>query len=136
MRQTRSWTDIAAIGLSSACAIHCLALPALLVLLPSLTALPLENEAFHFWMVIAVLPISLFALTLGCKQHKRYQLLAVGLSGLALLVLALLLEDTLGENGEKILTLLGSSLLVIGHWFNYQYCQKKDDCKPCQSPHI
>lgn len=51
--------DKFAIGLSAMCAIHCLAVPVLLVLLPSAAALGLGNEQFHFWMLVAVLPSSL-----------------------------------------------------------------------------
>ena len=67
-------TDKMAITLSIACAIHCLALPLLLLLLPSFMVLQLNNEAFHTWMVIIVLPTSVYALFMGCKQHKRYKI--------------------------------------------------------------
>ena len=89
MNTTQVVTDKLAIGLSLGCAIHCLSLPILLALLPSMTALQLDNEAFHFWMLVAVIPTSVYALTLGCKQHKRYRLLILGFIGLGLLVMAL-----------------------------------------------
>jgi acid stress-induced BolA-like protein IbaG/YrbA len=63
-------TDKIAISLSTLCVIHCLSLPLLVALLPSFTVLSLHGEAFHFWMVVAVIPISLFALQMGCKKHK------------------------------------------------------------------
>ena len=124
MKTTQVLTDKLAIGLSLACAIHCLLLPILLVLLPSMAALQLDNEAFHLWMVIAVIPSSAYALSLGCKQHKRYQLLILGCTGVTLLVLALLLgEEQIGESGEKIMTVIGAACIVIGHWLNYRLCQ-------------
>ena len=105
MKTTQAITDKLAIGLSLACVIHCLALPVLLVLLPGIAALQLNNESFHLWMVVAVLPSSIYALTLGCKQHKRYQLLFLGSVGIVLMILALFLgEAVIGELGEKILT--------------------------------
>jgi len=64
MKTAQAITDKLAIGLSLACSFHCLALPVLLALLPSMTALRLDNEAFHFWMAAAVIPSSIFALTL------------------------------------------------------------------------
>ena len=134
MKSHQKITDKLAIGLSLACVLHCLALPIMLVLLPSLAALNLDNEAFHLWMVVAVLPSSLYALTMGCKQHKRYQLLVWGIVGLALLVLALALgEERIGEWGEKALTVLGASFVAIGHWFNYRLCgaQNKIDSPTC-----
>ena len=101
MKTAQAITDKLAIGLSIMCAIHCLAITSLLALLPSMAALTLENEAYHFWMLVAVLPSSAYALTLGCKQHKRYQLLIMGSIGLTLLVLAVGLgEERIGEAGE------------------------------------
>ncbi len=137
MNAAQGITDKFAISLSLMCVIHCLALPVLLALLPGMAVLQLDNEAFHLWMVVAVLPTSIYALTLGCKQHKRYQLLILGTIGLALLVMALVLgEERIGEAGEKILTVLGAGFVAVGHWFNYRLClshkysrtQKYKDC--------
>ena len=133
MKTQQAITDKLAIGLSLACMIHCLGLPALLVLVPSLMALQLDNEAFHFWLVFAVIPTSLYAITLGCKQHKRYQLLVLCGIGLVMLLAALMLEARIGETGEQLLTVLGSSLIVIGHWRNYRLCRLKDN-KDCGCP--
>lgn len=132
MKNIQFLTDKLAIGLSIACSIHCLVLPIILVLLPSLGALNLDNESFHIWMVIAVLPISLFSLFIGCNKHKDYKLLAFGLLGLAFLVMALLLEDAIGEIGEKAFTLIGSIIIALVHFRNFRLCQKKE--QECHCP--
>ena len=131
MRTVQAITDKLAIGLSLICAIHCLAITSLFALLPSMVALGLDSEMFHLWMIVAVLPSSVYALTLGCKQHKRYRLLIWGFIGLTLLVMALVLgEESIGEAGEKILTVLGAGFVAVGHWFNFRLCQaqKHGDC--------
>ena len=81
-------------------------------------------------MLVSVIPSSAYALTLGCKQHQRYRLLILGFIGLTLLLLALVLgEERIGEVGEKILTVLGASIVATGHWFNFRLCQaQKHDC--------
>ena len=66
----RSTADKAAIGLSLLCALHCLALPLFLSLFPALVAIGFEDERFHLLMLVSVVPMSLFALTLGCRQHQ------------------------------------------------------------------
>jgi hypothetical protein len=131
MRSIQALTDQTSIGLSLVCAIHCLFVPVLLVALPSLASLPLESEMFHVWMVVAVLPISIFALTLGCKKHKRYKIIFLGVLGLISLISALLLESLVGEIGEKLLTLLGAGLIAWGHFTNFKLCQQHDnpDCE-------
>ena len=129
MKNLQILSDKVAIGLSLACAIHCLAFPLMVILLPAFAALPLTDEAFHIWMVVAVIPTSLYALSLGCKQHKRYQLIGFGLAGIACLILALVLgEMLLGEAGEKILTTVGVVLLAYGHSQNYRLCRQPIDC--------
>lgn len=122
--------DKLAISLSAICAFHCLVLPLLLVVLPSLSVLPLGGEAFHKWMVVAVLPISAFSLTLGCKQHKRKSALVAGFIGVALLVLAVLFgESHLGEVGEKGFTLAGAILVAIAHLKNQRMCKQAREAK-------
>jgi hypothetical protein len=128
MKTAQSLTDKFSIGLSMLCAIHCLVLPLLLVALPNLAALHLQNEAFHTWTLVAVIPTSIYALTMGCKKHQRYHLFFWGLSGLLLMVLAVTFgHDIGGEAGEKGLTLLGAIFVVIAHWGNFKHC-KNNKC--------
>jgi|TARA_B100000768_G_C11259025_1_gene367854 hypothetical protein len=134
MKTEQAVTDKMAIGLSIACAIHCLAVPVLILMLPSIAALNLDNEAFHLWMVVAVIPCSVYALSLGCKEHSRYQFISLGFTGLAMLVLALALgEARIGESGEKILTVLGASFVAVAHWLNFRLCRSKEH-KDCACP--
>ena len=46
----RQISDFAGMGLSIMCAVHCLLLPILLITLPSLVSLGLDNEVYHYWM--------------------------------------------------------------------------------------
>ena len=125
MRKEQAITDNLAIGLSILCVMQCLAIPSILVLLPSVVAYHLQNEAFHFWMIVVVLPVSVFALTLGCKQHNRYHVMIFGVIGLVLLVSAIVAGDVFfGENGEKILTILGAGFVTVGHLMNFQLCRQ------------
>ncbi|MCL6417119.1 MerC domain-containing protein [Aestuariirhabdus sp. Z084] len=130
MENIRSLTDKTAIGLSLLCALHCLAFPFAMVLVPSLAGLSLDGEAFHLWMVIAVIPTSLFALTLGCKHHKRYWVVLTGLVGLLILAMAAIAgAKVLGETGEKSLTLLGATVIALGHYWNFRRCQNNERCQ-------
>lgn len=134
MKTQQAVTDKMAIGLSVACAIHCLALPILILMLPSITALKLDNEAFHLWMVVAVIPCSIYSLFLGCKEHNRRQLVFLTFIGLGMLLLALLLgEERIGAVGEKVMTLVGASIVALGHWRNFRLCQERE-YKDCACP--
>jgi carbon starvation protein CstA len=129
MKTAQQLTDKFAMSLSMLCAIHCLLLPLLLVLLPSLGSLQLVNESFHSWMIVAVIPTSIYALTIGCKKHQRYRLLFLGVSGLILMILAVLIgHEIAGEIGEKVFTLLGAMLVTLAHFGNFRRCQRYQNC--------
>lgn len=127
MKNIQTLSDKTAISLSIICALHCLALPSLLVMLPSLTALNLADEVVHLWMLAAVIPISIYALTMGCRKHKRLGIVALGLAGITTLIAAALLgHDVLGETGEKIIVTTGAFIIAISHWQNHQLCRRLD----------
>ena len=124
MTAVTSVLDRSAIGLSFLCVLHCLVVPLTLILVPSLAALPIADERVHLLLVLLVLPTSAVALTLGCRQHGLKYILAWGLTGIAILVLAAGLgEEFLGEYGEKILTVIGSVLVAVGHILNFKCCR-------------
>ena len=121
-------SDKAAIGFSLLCALHCFALPVSVVLFPSLASLPLDNEAFHRWMLAVVIPASAYALTLGCKQHKRHRIFVLGFAGISSMLAAVIVGETYGELWEKGLTVVGAGMITCAHYRNYQLCQNPGDC--------
>ena len=122
--------DRAAIGLSALCAIHCLALPVALVLLPSIASLPIADEHFHLSLVFVVIPTSVCALTLGCRRHGHMRVVVWGLSGISVLGFAAIFgHDLLNATSERILTLIGAAFVVIGHVQNFKLCQAHA-CEP------
>ena len=100
--------DKASITLSLACMIHCLLMPSFLVLTSGFFALSIDNELIHKAFLIIVLPVSLYALITGYRNHKILSYFYIGTSGLWLLVFAVFFGDgVFGELAEKALTLLG-----------------------------
>ena len=93
MNAVIGWLDKSSVGLSTVCAVHCLLMPVAVVMLPSLAALPFADERFHV-LVFFVLPLSTVALTMGCRKHRSWRVMAVGVSGLVLLVGAALADMT------------------------------------------
>lgn len=129
MNLTTQLVDKTAIAISSLCVAHCLIFPLLAVMIPSFVALGLTSESFHFWMVVSVLPTSIYALTMGCKKHGKTSLMIIGLLGLCFLLSALLFgHDLLGEWGEKALTLAGALTIAFAHVKNFKLCQQHANC--------
>ena len=116
--------DRASIGLSVICVLHCFATPILLAFAPSLLALPVADEKFHAVLIFMILPASLIALTMGCRRHGDMSVVYWGCGGLVVLLGTLVLgHDLLGDAGEKIMTVFGSGLVVVGHTLNFRACR-------------
>lgn len=118
--------DKLSIGLSAVCLIHCLVLPLLLLFAP-LGIIPFltEEEVVHKSLLYVVLPLSSYTLILGCKKHKNFKILGLGLSGLSILIISTLFgHDTLGHEGEKYASVVGSIIIAISHYLNHKSCKK------------
>ena len=116
--------DKFAVSTSTICALHCVALPFVIGVFPAISASFLGEEAFHVWLLWAVIPLSAFGLSLGCGQHKNKSILVAGSMGLGFLVFAALAGHALlGENGERAATLLGAAFISLAHIHNYKLCR-------------
>jgi hypothetical protein len=114
--------DRIAVGLSGACAVHCLLTPVLLIALPAFGSV-LSDAQFHVAMLVLVLPISGYALFSGCRQHRSPAAVLPGSLGLCVLVVSALCGHRLfGESGERVVTILGSGLVAISHFLNIARC--------------
>ncbi|MDU0353734.1 MerC domain-containing protein [Paraglaciecola aquimarina] len=122
--------DRSAIILSSLCLIHCLVLPVILVLLPTLTSVAFfSDERFHTWLLYGVIPISLFAVVLGYFHHRNRSVVLVTSIGMSVLILvALLGHDVFGEQGEIVASVLGSILVAYGHIRNFKTRKQLRQC--------
>ena len=127
MENIQAIADKSAIVLSFLCALHCLLLPAAIVLYPSTLGFLPGDESVHFALLFVVIPISAYALIKGGKVHKSHKVFITGISGLLVLVVAVVLgHDIVGEIGEKILTVLGSIIVIIAHIQNHIICRATD----------
>jgi hypothetical protein len=117
--------DRVAISASAVCAIHCLSLPLILTVLPTLGATFFGQESFHVVLLWLVIPLSIVALSMGCRKHKNWVVGLLGLVGLTLLFSAAALgHDLLGETGERFATLAGALFIGAGHFRNYSLCRR------------
>lgn len=107
-------------ALSALCLVHCLALPLLLAVLPVLLGSFVSGEAFHRWMLLAVVPTSAWALIGGVGRHGVRAPLMIAAVGIALLTLAAFGGSWFGlpESGDTGLTVVGGLLLAAAHSWN------------------
>ncbi|MFY0683045.1 MAG: MerC domain-containing protein [Balneola sp.] len=109
--------DRVGIGLSGICAIHCLLVPVAVALIPLWPAFEEFHEYTHLIFFIAIAPAVYLSLRGRNKSLKITVLLALGVF---VIFVAWFFNESLGEYGEAGITLIGSILLITGHWLNYK----------------
>ena len=152
----QTWLDRLAIVLATTCAIHCLAMPLVLVILPVVATSFFVHEDFHWWMLLLVIPTTLLAVIMGCRKHKDKWVLYFSSMGLVILLVTTIWAhgiaffgnseiaseqttsactacqtcagETSAMNAESLFTTLGGYLLASSHFRNYRLCRKRK-CK-------
>ncbi|PXA82668.1 hypothetical protein DMC25_19645 [Caulobacter sp. D4A] len=110
--------DGAAIGLSSLCLVHCLALPVMAALLP-LAANLSHAEWLHPLFLAMAAPISVFALARS-GNWRRPRMVALAAGGLALMTAGAFVP--MSDWAEAGLTSLGGLMLAGVHLLNARIC--------------
>ena len=125
LMQRQPW-DLAGIGASSLCVIHCLATPLLVVFLP---VLEVVEKQTHTGFALAILGIGLLAFWPGYLRHRRWRIIATAIVGFSLISLGVTApEGVLSESAEAIATILGGAILVTAHLRNVYFCRS---CRHC-----
>lgn len=128
IQHSKKW-DRTGILVATLCLIHCLAFPLLVVLLPATKSI-FHNEIFEliiFSLGIVVGSISFFT---SYKKHGIIQPMFIGLIGVGFLMMSLASSFTHSHSETQFsyYTILGGTLLIIGHLWNIRacacYCEK------------
>ena len=89
----KQFSDKLSICLSLCCILHCIALPAIILMIPSFASLWINNEKVHVILVLFAVPISLFAMAKSLRIHHNYTCISLATIGLSLLVGAIFMHD-------------------------------------------
>ena len=89
----KQFSDKLSICLSLCCILHCIALPAIILMIPSFASLWINNEKVHVILVLFAVPISLFAMAKSLRIHHNYKCISLAIIGLSLLVIAIFMHD-------------------------------------------
>lgn len=108
----------ASLGASFLCLVHCLALPAVLIAMPSASLLLGAPGSLHGWILAFAIPTSGTALIFGRRAHRSFYPLAAGIVGLAMLAASWLAAH--GGADETALTLIGSMIVALAHLANWR----------------
>ena len=108
--------DLYAVGLSTLCVLHCVALPLLVALMP-VAAQAAENELVHRVMVIVAVPVSLRVIWKTRPLNANRLFVGAASTGLALLLLAAFIEAV--SSYEEPITVAGAVLLGSAHLWHW-----------------
>lgn len=113
--------DYTSISLAGVCAVHCFLMPVTLILFPVVSSTFLFEEIFHKLLLFLVIPASVVALSLGCRRHKDFKVVMLGVLGFCFL-----LTGAFAATGyeETILTFIGAFVMICGHLRNFRLCRK------------
>lgn len=116
------------------CLIHCIAVPLLLLFLPSYSILlGTWHESIHFYLYLLILPISLIAFLPRVFKDKQWEFLWGPGCAVILLGLTIYLHEHQHLPNEKFLepflTSLASFTLIYFHWRNFKLRNHK--CPKC-----
>lgn len=117
--------DGGAVAISALCALHCLALPFLLVLFPLLGATVMTDESFHAILLWVILPTSVLAVGLAWGRHHDARVL--GLVGLGLVIIvaaAIWAHDHAPRWVDQAMSVTGGLVLAVGHIRNFLLCRR------------
>lgn len=118
------------IGVSGVCAIHCLIFPVIISILPLWSFVPILHDWVHPIFVISIIPIVYFA---SRRSHFDITITSILLIGFIFVLAGWILGHFwLGIHFETVMTVLGSVLLITGHWLNYRHHQS---CKNYSHQH-
>lgn len=115
------WFDRLGAGLGIACAVHCLAMPLLIGVLPFLGLSWLASQTAETWFVSALVMTALIGVLWGMKRHGSVRVIATFAAAVALVGAGQALHEE-GQIGH-ILTILGSFAIAGAHLLNTHLCK-------------
>jgi hypothetical protein len=125
-RHSHAWrlADRVGTGASLLCAIHCAALPFVLVMLPVIGLGFLANDRFEIGFVVLASVLAMVVLTRGFRRHQEPLPLMLAALGIALLVLGV--SDVVSHSllVHSGLVTVGGLSLASAHFCNSRSCRR------------
>lgn len=116
-RITTKFLDKLGISTSGLCALHCLLMPVLVVIMPYTSTTFFAAAWFEPVVLLISLLIALGSTTIGFAKHHRrfYPIIVVAIGGVLYWN-----KHYLGSELEPVVVILGACLIIAGHWSNYR----------------
>lgn len=119
--------DLAGVGVSAVCVIHCVAPPLLMLMVPAAGVAWLEDPALGWAFVGVAAVIAMAALGAGVVRHRRFEALVLGVVGVVIMALG----HGLAVNGEweMVSGAVGGAALIAAHLRNRALVRAASRCQ-------
>lgn len=118
--------DTVGIYLSTACALHCLLLPALLTVLPFLGLSILADHGFEMAIIALSSCLAMLSLCWGTRIHGNFKLFLLVVTAISFFAIG---GFHIGTWIDASLVTLGGLCLALAHFLNRRLCNTCTDCK-------
>lgn len=126
--QTKSNWDRIGIGVSGLCLIHCLFLPALILIVPAIGTLFVDDMT-HVILYSMIVVSAVASFIPGYQLHRQFLPIICAVIGFLFISFATFLAHPwLGHKWEAPIAICGSSVLILAHWLNHR---SKHQCLKC-----
>lgn len=124
--------DAVAALFSNLCLLHCLAVPAVLLLLGMSGAISHSPHWLHWAMIGTAIPVSFYALTRSVLRHRLPQPLIIASMGF--LVTGCGAVDH-GSSFEGLLTVTGGLVIGFSHYLNWRALNRRSQMEGAGCSH-
>jgi hypothetical protein len=122
-------TDSIGMYAAGACAVHCIATPLIVGILPVI-GLPLLDPRTEWIFLSLSLTLSSFAVFSGCRRHRQWMPVAMFAVGAALLLASRLDLDDEGMAARGVIV-AGAALVIGAHLLNIRLCRCTPGAAKC-----
>lgn len=134
--------DRAGLLVSVLCCLHCMAIPLLIIFVPSLATF-FENPLIHSLAILIIVPVGLYAFIKNLKVHNDKRPLFIGILGMATILVGHFNQYFLAEHAghmhmhshshaigtvEVVASIIGGLALIAAHLLNIKLCR----CNHCE----
>ena len=112
--------------LSFACAVHCMAAPLLMTVLPLVGLGFILSESAELALVFGAVGVAVGSFTWGYRNHRKWRVFLMLGGALILIYIA---RFHASEGSEVIFMAMGGLLLAVVHLINRRLCRMCQHCK-------
>jgi hypothetical protein len=118
--RSTNWIDRLGFAASALCAVHCLLLPAFLVVIPAVGGSVWVSERVETYFVVSALLFALTSVLLGWRKHRANHPLFLWLISLMLFAAVALAALEHGGIAHAVFVSIAGGALALAHWVNAQ----------------